>query len=51
VTSNRFYLISSLCFLTGAILAVAFAPSAINIFLLLGSAFFVIAAALGLAKK
>jgi hypothetical protein len=51
VLSNRFYLISSLCFLAGAILALISSPSLINVLLVAGSGFFVIAATFGLAKK
>jgi hypothetical protein len=51
VLSNRFYLISSVCFLAGAILAFKASPSLINGMLVAGSAFFVIAAGFGLAKK
>jgi hypothetical protein len=42
--ANRLYLVSSLCFLGGAILALRAAISPINVFYVLGSAFFVLAA-------
>jgi YrhK-like protein len=49
--SNRVYLLSSLCFLAGAILAFSSSHSMINAVYIAGSAFFVIAASLGLLKK
>jgi hypothetical protein len=42
--ANRFYLLSSLFFLSGAILALRSAISPINLLYVLGSAFFVLAA-------
>jgi hypothetical protein len=51
VLSNRFYLISSICFLSGAILAFRASPSFINSMALAGSACFLVAAIFGLAKK
>jgi hypothetical protein len=51
VLSNRFYLISSICFLTGAILAFQSSRSLINGMALAGSACFLVAAIFGLAKK
>jgi hypothetical protein len=42
--ANRFYLVSSVCFLGGAILALRAAMSPINVLYVLGSAFFVLAA-------
>jgi hypothetical protein len=44
--SNRFYLASSVCFLTGAILAFKEIESVINGVVLLGSGLFFVAAAL-----
>ena len=49
--SNRVYLLSSLCFLAGAILAFLASHSIPNAIYIAGSAFFVIAALLGLLKK
>ena len=49
--ANRLYLISSICFLTGAIIAFRAAASPMNGMNLLGSAFFVAAASAGLRKK
>jgi hypothetical protein len=42
--ANRFYLVSSVCFLSGAILALRAAMSPINVLYVMGSAFFVLAA-------
>jgi hypothetical protein len=42
--ANRFYLVSSVCFLSGAILALRAVMSPINVLYVLGSTFFVIAA-------
>jgi len=44
VWAKRFYLLSSLFFLGGAVLAIRSAISPINLLYVLGSAFFVIAA-------
>ncbi len=45
--ANRLYLLSSLCFLTGALLAFREIHSAINAFYVAGSALFVGAAGMG----
>jgi hypothetical protein len=45
--ANRVYLISSLCFLTGAGMALRLSASPVNLLYLLGSFFFVIAASIG----
>jgi hypothetical protein len=49
--SNRVYILSSLCFLCGAILAFRSAASLINALYIAGSFFFLVAATLGVAKK
>jgi hypothetical protein len=49
--SNRVYVLSSLCFLCGAILAFRSAASMIDGLYVAGSAFFLIAASLGVLKK
>jgi hypothetical protein len=49
--SNRVYVLSSLCFLAGAILAFRSSASLINGLYIAGSFFFLIAASLGVWKK
>jgi hypothetical protein len=49
--SNRVYVLSSLCFLSGAILAFRLFPSLINALYIAGSFFFLVAATLGVLKK
>jgi hypothetical protein len=49
--SNRFYLISSLCFVGGALLAFRAAISPISTLYLLGSGFFFVAAVCSIFKK
>jgi hypothetical protein len=45
--ANRFYLLSSLFFLSGSILAIRAAMSPINLLYVLGSGFFLLAASAG----
>jgi hypothetical protein len=49
--ANRLYLISSVFFLTAAVIAFRASNSSINTFNLLGSAFFAAAASAGLMRK
>jgi hypothetical protein len=49
--SNRVYVLSSLCFLAGAILAFRSSASLINGLYIAGSFFFLFAATLGVWKK
>jgi hypothetical protein len=49
--ANRFYLLSSLFFLSGAVLALRSERSPINLLYVLGSAFFVLAASASLSRR